>query len=133
MNGRYRADRELQVRARLDQQWLAFLAALGSHAQSLLGVGTAAEQLICVRALEAACFRFGLLLRMPRPCATAWPVLPGVAGLDNPSVVRLKTLWMPQAAAAVALSLFLGNGAEQLAQLRVGQLVAGASTWSEDP
>jgi hypothetical protein len=125
VSGRYRADREMRVRVSLEQQWLQFQAALGSHVQSLLGASTAAEQLVRLRALQVACFRSGLLLQVPHQPSTRWPELAGTAALDERCATRLKTLWIPRTAAAVALALLTGGGAEPLAQLRVGQVVAG--------
>jgi hypothetical protein len=125
VNGRYRADREVRVRTTLEQHWLQFQAALGSRVQSLLGASSAAEQVVRLRAVQVACFRFGLLLEVPHRTSTGWPDLAGGAALDERCASRLRTLWMPRTATAVALALLTGDGAEQLAQLRLGQVMAG--------
>jgi transcriptional regulator with XRE-family HTH domain len=121
LNDRYRPILEQQANECQQGLWRQFTRELADMLEFELDARSDSEATIRLRAIQVACFRYGLLLqtggswRAPsdRPVARR--------GLDA-ALRRLRTLATPRLAAAATLAVVTGGGAGGLMQLRINQL-----------
>jgi hypothetical protein len=121
VNDRYRPTAEAHARQEQADTWRRFLRELGSWLEPVLR-GSASEATVRLRAVQVACFQYGLLLRLATPChaPSTWPAVR--PSLDEDHVARVRTLASPFLAALTTVALLTGDEPEVLARLRLDQL-----------
>jgi hypothetical protein len=117
VNDRYRPNLEMQARLCQEGVWLQCLNELATFLESELSVPSSTEATVRLRAIQVACFRFGLLLHIAGSVSGQLDRQVARSELDAATLARLRTLSSPYLAAAAALAVLTSSGAEVLSQL----------------